>query len=118
MLLLENDEHIRRYVERILETEGYAAIVAKDAKAARDRLEHDPGITLLFTEVSLAGDMNGLDLAQAARERFPALKVLVTSGSANEPMLREKIEQREFAWLPKPFSRRELGECLAEILQE
>jgi DNA-binding NtrC family response regulator len=73
---------------------------------------------LLFTEVSLAGDMNGLDLAQAARERFPALKVLVTSGSANEPMLREKIEQREFAWLPKPFSRRELGECLAEILQE
>ena len=118
VLMLENDEHIRRYVERILETEGYAAIVAKDAKAALARLEHDPGITLLFTEVSLAGDMNGLDLAQAARERFPALKVLVTSGSANEPMLREKIEQREFAWLPKPFSRRELGECLAEILQE
>ena len=118
VLMLENDEHIRRYVERILETEGYAAIVAKDAKAALDRLEHDPGITLLFTEVSLAGDMNGLDLAQAARERFPALKVLVTSGSANEPMLREKIEQREFAWLPKPFSRRELGECLAEILQD
>ena len=29
-----------------------------------------------------------------------------------------EIEQREFAWLPKPFSRRELGECLAEILQE
>ena len=55
-------------------------------------------LSLLFTDVNLAGRMTGLDLAELARRRYPDLTLVVTSGRACPKMPRETF------FLPKPWS--------------
>jgi DNA-binding NtrC family response regulator len=81
-LVVEDDELQRELLVTLLEESEMGVIQCESAEAALRVLERMGGcLTMLFTDVQLAGSIDGIELARFARERFPALHVIVTSGT-------------------------------------
>jgi len=76
-----------------------------------------PAIQLLFTDIVLPGDMNGVELALAARKVRPALRVLLTSGYAESAATSLELAKLGHPFIGKPRTIRELGRKLREVLQ-
>ena len=71
ILLVEDEEEVKRFAAEVLREEGYQVHAAADAASALRILEADPAIDLLFTDVVLPGGMNGRQLADEAQRRRP-----------------------------------------------
>ena len=81
-LIVEDNELLREMVVTLLEESEMAVIQCESAEAALRVLERMGGcISMLFTDVNLAGMLDGIDLAHFAKKRFPAMNVVVTSGA-------------------------------------
>ena len=115
ILLVEDDTQVRDYVEWILNAEGYSVLSASDGREALEILEQHTEIRLMCTDVVMPGGMDGIELTREAQRRLPGLKVLVISGYASEASLREALDWSDTAWLPKPFTRRDLAGALAQM---
>jgi two-component system, cell cycle response regulator CpdR len=97
-LVVENDQAQRAMVALLLEETDIQVIQCESAEAAELVLEKVGGcLCMMFTDVNLAGRMTGAELATKARQRFPSLKVIVTSGR-NPPDLPEGT-----IFMPKPW---------------
>jgi two-component system, cell cycle response regulator CpdR len=97
-LVVEDDQIQRAMVAMLLEETDIQVIQCESAEAAELVLEKVGGcLCMLFTDVNLAGRMTGAELASKARQRFPDLKVIVTSGR-NPPDLPEGT-----MFMPKPW---------------
>src|SRR3954453_24240217 len=80
VVLVEDEELIRRLLERVLESAEYEVLVAANGEQALRMMDKRVGeIAVLLTDLVMPG-MSGLDLARAARERQPDLPVLCMSG--------------------------------------
>ena len=81
-LVVEDDALQRELVVVLLEESDMGVIQCDSAEAALGVLDRMGGcLSLMFTDVNLAGAMDGLALAHFARDRFPNLHVIVTSGT-------------------------------------
>src|SRR5918992_1894673 len=81
-LVVEDDALQRSLLCLLLEESQMEVIQCESAEAAERVLDRSGGcLSLMVTDVELAGPMTGLELAQVATDRFPDLSVLVTSGS-------------------------------------
>ncbi|HLZ06661.1 MAG TPA: response regulator [Bradyrhizobium sp.] len=82
-LVVENDPLQREMICVLLEESDYDVVQCESAEAAQVVLDKlSPSLVFLMTDVSLAGSMNGVELARIARARNPRLGVIVTSGRA------------------------------------
>jgi two-component system cell cycle response regulator CpdR len=82
-LVVEDDAMQREMICVLLEESEYRVIQCESAEAAELVLDKYSGeLSLMITDVSLAGRMSGVQLARIARERNPELDVVVTSGRA------------------------------------
>ncbi|WP_049976144.1 PAS domain-containing sensor histidine kinase [Azospirillum sp. B506] len=86
VLVVEDEELVRMLLVEVLESAGYTALEAGDGATALARLAGagtgaKPPVDLLVTDVGLPG-LNGRQLAEAARARYPDLKVLFLTGYA------------------------------------
>jgi DNA-binding NtrC family response regulator len=82
-LVVENDEMQRTLVSLLLEESEMNVIECESAEAAMLVLEESGDtVSMVFTDVELAGIMDGIELAYLAKERFPDMHVVVTSGAA------------------------------------
>ena len=89
-LVVEDDELQRELVAMLLEECDMGVIQCESAEAALRVLEKMGGcLSIMFTDVNLAGIIDGVDLAHFARRRFPDLDVIVTSGTAQTKSLPE-----------------------------
>jgi DNA-binding NtrC family response regulator len=89
-LVVEDDELQRELVAMLLEECDMGVIQCESAEAALRVLEKMGGcLSIMFTDVNLAGIIDGVDLAHFARQRFPDLDVIVTSGTAQTKSLPE-----------------------------
>ncbi len=102
--------------DTILTRLGYDLLEAVDGTEALSLLAASRKIDLLFTDVVLPGGMNGIQLARAAQARFPALKVLCTSGYTDATTLDANPDHAEFAFVKKPFVRDELAGMVRRAL--
>jgi PAS domain S-box-containing protein len=90
ILLVEDDEDVRRFGVSALEDLGYRVIAEPDAKSALRTLAADgTRVDLLFTDVVLPGGMSGRDLAEAIRERRSRTPVLFASGYTRNVVMPE-----------------------------
>ncbi len=81
-LVVENDDAQRMMVTLLLEESDMNVIECDSAEAAVLVLnESGDSVAMVFTDVELAGDMDGVELAYLAKERYPNMHVVVTSGS-------------------------------------
>ncbi|MBZ0148751.1 MAG: PAS domain S-box protein, partial [Pseudorhodoplanes sp.] len=80
ILVVEDDPLVRNYVIAQLENLDYATLFAANAAEALQIIDQGSDFDLLFTDVIMAGTMNGPQLADEIVKRRPAIKVLYTSG--------------------------------------
>ena len=92
---------------------------AANSEAALARLaelQAAASVDVLFTDIELPGGMNGTELAEAAHQLYPELKVLFTTGYARETSLHERGLHERAPWLLKPYSHQELARELKALL--
>jgi PAS domain S-box-containing protein len=116
ILTVEDDPRVRRVSLRRLKALGYQVIEADGGAAALAIMEHGAAFDLLFTDVIMAGGMSGIELAQKAREKWPDLKVLFTSGFAEPAVMTQALLAENAGWLGKPYSTDQLEEKLRALL--
>lgn len=86
----------------IAEEAGLVAYGARNAAEAIRLLEAQPDIRILFTDVHMSGSMDGYRLAATVRNRWPHVRILVTSG-VRSPMANELPEDSLFFSKPYPY---------------
>ncbi len=116
ILLVEDEDSVRALVQQILKLQGYRVLAARDARAALE-LCVDPvdKLELLLTDVVMP-DTSGPDLAEELQSRFRGLKVLFISGYADSDDGVRLLNQRQAAFLQKPFSPEALACKVREVL--
>jgi two-component system, cell cycle response regulator CpdR len=99
-LIVEDDPTQREMICLLLEESDYDVIQCESAEAAELVVEKVGGcLSLLMTDVNLAGSMNGIELAHIAKEHYPSLDVVVTSGRP----LKQPLPDGAKFW-PKPWA--------------
>ena len=97
-LVVEDEPVQRSLVSTLLQECGMNVIECESGEAAALVLDKIGGrLSLMFTDVNLAGIVNGVELAGIARKQFPNLKVIVTSGDVT-PIL-----PPDMMFMPKPW---------------
>jgi DNA-binding NtrC family response regulator len=102
-LVVEDDELQRELVSLIFEESEMNVIQCGSAEAAvvvLDKTGRD--LTVIFTDVELAGEMSGVELAEIARRRFPHIDVIITSGYGVDRIPENTL------FMPKPWLPLEL----------
>jgi PAS domain S-box-containing protein len=115
ILVVEDDDELRRFAIQQLEGLGYATREADDAETALALLRDTPQIALLFTDVILPGRLDGIGLAEQAKRHRPELPILFTSGYTEQALGPEQLCERA-AFLAKPYRKSELGDRLRALL--
>jgi two-component system, response regulator PdtaR len=112
VLVVEDEPLIRLVATDTLEDAGFAAFEASDARQAIALLERHREIRVLFTDVNMPGDMDGVSLAHYVRDHWPEVKIVVTTGrcAVGQPDLPEGS-----ALLPKPYRLAHLIGTLREL---
>jgi two-component system, cell cycle response regulator CpdR len=104
-LVVEDDLVQRQMVRTILEANGFEVLQSDTAEAAQIILEqvgHD--LSLMVTDVRLNGDMSGSQLAKFAKQLFPNVKLIVTSGK-DWPILPDGATFLRKPWKPLDLIR-------------
>src|SRR6202795_1254223 len=109
VLVVEDEMLLRMRAVDMVEDAGYTSVEAVDAEAAFAILESSPGIGLLFTDIQMPGKMDGLQLAHAVHERWPAIKIILVSGKLTPTEAEKPIHSRFFG---KPL---EVKQMIAEM---
>jgi DNA-binding NtrC family response regulator len=101
ILAVEDEAIIREMTVEFLEDADLCVAQAETADAALDLLNYRATeICLLFTDVRMPGKLDGLDLARTVMERWPHIKIIVTSGMFNRPT---DAVPAGVEFLPKPW---------------
>ena len=116
ILVVEDDEQVRLISADTLRDLGYHVLEAADGPSALRVIEQGNKIDLLFTDVVLPGGMTGADVAAAARNLRPALKVLFTTGYARNAIIHHGRLDKGVHLLTKPFSLADLAEKVRSVL--
>jgi PAS domain S-box-containing protein len=116
VLIVDDEPSVRMVVIDVLESLGYAAIEAGDGPSALRVLQSDARIDLLITDVGLPGGMNGRQMADAARQRRPDLRVLFITGYAEGAAIGEGSLGPGMHLLTKPFAMQSLASRIKSII--
>ncbi len=112
VLIVEDEPLIRVHLVSTLEGKGCKTLEASSAKEAIGVLERHREITAVFTDIQMPGPMDGIQLAQYIRRRWPPIVVVVSSGKAM-PLAGALPEDTPF--LCKPYDERQLGSVIAAV---
>ncbi|HRX59632.1 MAG TPA: ATP-binding protein [Candidatus Competibacter sp.] len=116
ILVVEDDPGVRLFAVNALRGLGYKPVQAEDAAAALQVLETTPDILLLFTDIVMPGEMDGVKLAEEAQRRYPHLRVLYTSGYTEHALIGNGHQVAGVEVLTKPYRKADLGKKLRLLL--
>jgi PAS domain S-box-containing protein len=111
VLVVEDNPEMRSIVLRQLRDLGYQPVESDSAAQALDILHHEH-VDLLFTDVVMPGGLDGGELARLVAERWPAIKIILTSGFPQERINSDSVELKHLRLLIKPYSREEMAAAL------
>lgn len=116
VLAVEDNLDVAEVTRSFLEELGYTVIHAPDVATAKALLSRpDADISLVFSDIVMPGDLNGLDLARTVRKEHGAkLPVLLATGYSD---VAQAAADEGFAILRKPFDMRQLREALAKAIR-
>ena len=116
ILLVEDEDNLRRLARQYLENQGYNVVDAGDgAMALQIAVAHEGVVHLLLTDVIMPG-MNGRELAQRMLEIRPNVKVLYMSGYTENVIAHNGTLDAGVSLLQKPFNLRDLKDKVREVL--
>jgi CheY-like chemotaxis protein len=116
VLLVDDNESVRKTAARQLTDLGYQVIETDSATGALDILGRGKKIDLLFSDIVMPGGLNGFDLAAKAAELYPTLKILLVTGFAEAAIKKRPGVHGDIQILSKPYRRQDLAHRIREIL--
>jgi signal transduction histidine kinase/ActR/RegA family two-component response regulator len=117
VLLVEDEEPVRRITRQILSRGGYRVMEADGAESARALCaNHAGGIDLLLTDVIMPRT-NGCQLADELTGLYPGMKVLFMSGYTDDIILHHGVLKNGAAFIEKPFSPKSLAAKVQDLLE-
>jgi signal transduction histidine kinase len=116
ILVVEDNEGVREYAKEVLDDLGYRVFEAGDAAQALGVLNKKPRVDLLFTDVVLPGPGNGRVLATKAREKYPGLPVLYTTGYTRNAIVHQGRLDPDVELLNKPYTQQDLARKVRDVL--
>lgn len=105
VLVVEDEMLLRMRAVDIVEDAGFRPIEATNADEALSILESRSDISLLFTDIQMPGSIDGLKLAHAVHDRWPAIKIILVSGQVTPSDGDKPIDSRFFG---KPLEMRKM----------
>ncbi len=118
VLLVEDEEGVRKLVRGILSRQGYRVLEATSGEEALSMVEEYSGnIDLLLSDVVLVG-MSGRELSERMRIQMPTLKVIYMSGYTDDAIVRHGVLTESAEFLQKPFSSDNLLRKVRVVLQK
>jgi two-component system cell cycle sensor histidine kinase/response regulator CckA len=116
ILLVEDEDDVRRLVARALATSGYEVLTARSAEEALAiESARDGAVDLLVTDVIMP-KLGGRELVDALRTRRPDVRVLFISGYTDDEIVRQGVSGARDAFLQKPFTPSALARKVREVL--
>ncbi|MEW5803617.1 MAG: PAS domain S-box protein [bacterium] len=117
ILIVEDEEEVRKLTVRILRDKGYSIIEASNVQEALEIFEQAKRkFDLVLSDVVLP-DQTGIELVEQLLSRQPEIRVLLVSGYTDQKSQWPKIKERGFRFLQKPYDLAELLRTLREILE-
>ncbi|MFV1941896.1 ATP-binding protein [Pseudomonas luteola] len=118
VLVVDDEPMVRLLITEVLEELGYAAIEAADGASGLKILLSDTHLDLLISDVGLPGGMNGRQMADAARQARPDLKILFITGYAENAAVGNGNLEAGMHVMTKPFPMELLASRIKEIILE
>jgi signal transduction histidine kinase/ActR/RegA family two-component response regulator len=115
VLVVEDEPQVRHVTVEALRTLGYSVIEVDNGAHAIALLETEPAIGLLFTDMVMPG-MNGRQLADIVRARWPGMPILFTTGYMRDAMPHDGIVDPGISFLPKPFTLDQLARTVGSAV--
>ncbi|OLP53910.1 hybrid sensor histidine kinase/response regulator [Rhizobium rhizosphaerae] len=116
VLLVEDEEAVRRGGKRMLETRGYTVYEAGSGVEALDVMDELNGAVDIVVSDVVMPEMDGPTLLTELRKKYPDLKFIFVSGYAEDAFARNLPADAKFGFLPKPFSLKQLAIAVREML--
>ncbi|MEP9376476.1 response regulator [Aquabacter sp. CN5-332] len=118
ILVVEDDDAVRRFSVSALAELGYRVVEAATGEEALSLLETGVRPHLLFTDVNLGGGINGRELAERAATLMTNLRVLFTTAYARNAIVHHGRLDQGVKLLTKPFNLSELAGKVREVLEQ
>jgi signal transduction histidine kinase len=116
VLMVEDNSQIRAIGAGILRSLGYQVVVAESGDDAMRQVENGQHFDALFSDIVMAGRLNGLALARELRKRKPGLPILLTSGFTSPATAHSDLTELGAELITKPYRKAELAERLRAVL--
>lgn len=113
ILVVEDEVLIRLAVADTIADAGFTVCEAGNADQAIKMLESRTDIQAVFTDIDMPGSMDGLKLAAAIRARWPAIKIIVTSGHVKIRADELPVEGKFFS---KPYDTARIVSTLRDMI--
>ncbi len=117
VLVVEDDDAVRKLVAKILLAAGYRVLVSSSAREALALVNWEPSIDVLVTDVVMP-EMNGHELGQRLLAQRPELRVLYISGYTPDVVRARGVVAQQEAFLQKPFTAAMLTETVRDLISK
>ncbi|MGE0737495.1 MAG: ATP-binding protein, partial [Alphaproteobacteria bacterium] len=116
VLVVEDNDDVRRYAQSALDELGYTVLQARDGAEALRIIEDGARVDLLFTDVVLPGGMNGRELSRQILQKRPTLPVLFTTGYTPNAIVHHGRLDPDVQLLSKPYTQTDLSRKVRMML--
>jgi DNA-binding NtrC family response regulator len=116
LLIIEDEERMRRLLELVLKQEGYELLLADSGEEGIRLLNNGGQIDLIVTDLQL-GHSSGLDVLEAAKRALPGVPVLIITGFGTVKSAVEAMQKGAYDYISKPVDHDELKIVIARALE-
>ena len=114
VLVVDDEPVVLLCAAEIITEAGWVALEATNSAEALNVLAQHPHTDVLFTDINMPGDMDGLQLAERVHRLHPHIELVITSGKRH---LADSVLPDDGSFLPKPYSYEQLVGLIGEKLR-
>ncbi|WP_375542320.1 PAS domain S-box protein [Paraburkholderia sp. CNPSo 3274] len=112
VLVVDDESEVLEATAELFRSIGYAVVTAANAQQALSILARNPGIDFLFTDIVMAGEFDGIELARRAREAYPELRIVIASGHLGPSRQQDGGALADFVFITKPYRLSDLARAI------
>lgn len=116
ILIVDDEPSMLGIANSLLTSMGYTIFTAENAMNALEIIKRNK-IDLVITDIIMAGEMNGITLAKLIKDRYPEIKIILTSGFPGHLHKKEEAELTKYPFIEKPYKIKELEKMVLEELR-